>query len=240
MFLHHLAHEVTQELAIEHYSINHKKHKTLIREMSWAQFIENQVGIGCFGPIRIGGVDPCIPKDLNVYSIILHLRDPRDVLTSRFFHRTYGQKSKHIQASEREYYEQAGIDTFILDNIQDFKQRYDTLIANFLGRENVILIYYEEMVSDYSTWLTHFLSAFSHIPMPKPLLSVFGGPNTLTKIHQKLYKKHENDFSVVSENKYKQIRQITPGDHKRKLKPETLEKLNSEFREILDTLNYDL
>jgi hypothetical protein len=42
------------------------------------------------------------------------------------------------------------------------------------------------------------------------------------------------------EDQKKHIRQKKPGDHKRKLKPETIEVLNSEFGAVLKALQYPI
>jgi hypothetical protein len=48
----------------------------------------------------------------------------------------------------------------------------------------------------------------------------------------------EVSFAVDKENIYSHKSQVMPGDHKRKLKPETIEILNSEFHHILEKLGY--
>ena len=48
---------------------------------------------------------------------------------------------------------------------------------------------------------------------------------------------NEANFDV-EEDIYSHKRQVTPGDHKRKLLPETIDRLNSEFGEVLDVLGY--
>lgn len=49
----------------------------------------------------------------------------------------------------------------------------------------------------------------------------------------------EANFSVAREDLNSHKRQVQPGYHKRKLKPETIEILNDRFAEILETLGYD-
>jgi hypothetical protein len=68
--------------------------------------------------------------------------------------------------------------------------------------------------------------------MPKIKADV--SPSLINKI------KSEADFTVQKENISSHKRQITPGDNKRKLKPETIEILNDRFADILDTLGYDV
>jgi hypothetical protein len=44
---------------------------------------------------------------------------------------------------------------------------------------------------------------------------------------------------VSSENAHAHKRQVVPGDHRRKLAPETIVQLNQQFGEILSLLQYD-
>ena len=44
--------------------------------------------------------------------------------------------------------------------------------------------------------------------------------------------------SSTSENLMKHKRQVIPGDHRRKLKPETIATLNSDLADILDRYGY--
>ena len=50
--------------------------------------------------------------------------------------------------------------------------------------------------------------------------------------------KREANFTFDREDIYSHKRQVTPGDHKRKLKPETIEILNDRFAKISETLGY--
>ena len=47
-----------------------------------------------------------------------------------------------------------------------------------------------------------------------------------------------NDSVNTKENKMKHKRQVTPGDHRRKLKPETIAKLNTDLADILTRYGY--
>ena len=85
MFLHRVTSETAQELGIDYYSINDDKYFDIIKEQSWLRFIEDETKTGCFGPIRAEEAKPNIPEELDAYSIVLHLRDPRDALTSLLF-----------------------------------------------------------------------------------------------------------------------------------------------------------
>ena len=238
-FLHRLARDVSGFVGIDHYSLNYRKdYGNAIRQSSWRQFIEDSTGGDCFGPIRSGVAEPIFPDNLSDCSVILHLRDPRDVLTSLFFSGTYGHiKNKDCfnpSDVKRKQWEIDGIDFFVSERIPRYKERFHNLTSTLLGRENVTFITYEEMLSDFSRWLDRFLGAFAHhMPVPHDDRQC---PKSYSEIHRMLQKRYRHEFVPASENIYSHKRQITPGDHKRKLRPETIDRLNTEFEQILDLL----
>jgi len=243
MFLHRLTNDLSKYIGFDYYSINNDEYFDQIRSLSWKKFIESMPKSSCFGPIRAGAAEPSIPAGPESYSIVLHLRDPRDVLVSLFYTHTYNHPRRpgrfNPSDKQRNKWKEEGIDKFVLDNAPDIKRRYLYLTSAFLGKKNVILIRYEDMVSDYHTWLQHFLAAFSHFPVPaKRILKFFKHHNSWSDIYKKYLNKYKNDFTISSENIYRHKRQITPGDHKQKLKEDTIKKLNFEFGDILKMLNY--
>ena len=85
MFLHRLTNDLSKHIGFDYYSINKTEYFDQIKSISWKKFIESKPKNSCFGPIRAGAAEPSIPEELESYSIVLHLRDPRDVLVSLFF-----------------------------------------------------------------------------------------------------------------------------------------------------------
>jgi hypothetical protein len=198
---------------------------------------------GCFAPVRFF-VD--IPR-LESYRIILHLRDPRDVLVSMFYSYCY------IHAGELEantgYRKEAaskGIDAFVLakategsanypgdygtgghveDLIGNLPKRYDDYLERVFGRPNVSFVKYEEMVTDYRSWLEKFIEPFP-IENKSEVVEQFAGRSA------ELFPRRTGD--VMSH-----VRHVAPGDHKAKLQPRTIERLNEIFSDTLDTLGYE-
>ena len=82
------------------------------------------------------------------------------------------------------------------------------------------------MVTDFPAWLAKFMAPF-------PL-------DNAGRLHAKLARKYRNNFRVKREDVRKQKRQITPGDHKRKLHPDTIAFLNEQLAPILETLGYEV
>ena len=249
MFLHQLTIDVANEFGIDYYSINSKRYFDEIKQSSWKIFIENrlkenQSKPSCFGPIRSGITDAIFPHPLSEYSIVLHLRDPRDVLTSFFFYSTYShlkrEKGFDPDTAPRKPWQDGEIDRFVLEQLPSFKARYQLLISTLLGNDNVKFVTYEDMVSNYSAWLDRFLSAFSQLDIAsKHTLRPTVVPDFIAQIRQNLFEKYKDEFVVpTEENIYRHKRIIKPGDHRHKLQPNTIEILNSEFSGILKSLSY--
>ncbi len=248
MFLHRLTLDVTRLLNIDYYSINKEEYYDLIKKNGYIFFTDDLNKKGCFGPIR-GGREFSCPKNIETYSIILHLRDPRDVLTSLYFSHAYSHSRKEGRFNpsdeQRELWREDGIDKFVTKKAFGYKDYYTTYCKNLLGRENVIFIKYENMVSNYKQWLEHFLSAFYCMNSEEMKnFNILDYRNIYSEISKKLiyiklYRKYRNEFKVSSENINRHKRQIIPGDYKRKLSPETIQFLNHEFRDILTLLKYE-
>ena len=174
----------------------------------------------------------------------MHLRDPRDVLTSAYYSHVYNHKrTKRFNPSDdqRSEWEEQGVDDFVINRIPRVKNEYEALCEHFLGKENVVFLKYEEMVADYGKWLEGFLSAFSGFePKQRAGLGKLLGENTRQRIYAALYDKYKGDFSSAKkkEDVYSHKRQVTPGDYARKLKQSSIEQLNNEFSSILTGLNY--
>ncbi|MGB0564598.1 MAG: hypothetical protein ACPGVO_22780 [Spirulinaceae cyanobacterium] len=250
MFLHRLTTDVAQEYGLHYYSINDDQYYQTIKQQSWQQFIEktveNQSELSCFGPIRGGETDAIFPTDLNNYAAVLHLRDPRDVLTSLFFSHSYSHKREEGKFNpsdeKRRRWREAGVDAYALEKMPDYKARYELLIATLLDSGQAKLVKYEDLVTDYPTWLTDFLSAFDVLEVPdKKMLGLLNLPNSPAQIRDRLARKYQREFKIPkSEDLGAHKRQVKPGEHKDKLQPETIATLNQAFGAVLERLGYAL
>lgn len=195
---------------------------------------ENWLGkTGCFGPLRYCYDVPQIDES----RAILHVRDPRDVLVSQFYSKAFSHREVAYPDGSRcrDYRPQwieDGIDDFIFSLIpaQDYTwcdrlhTVYTRYCRNLLDRENVTLVTYEEMVSNYQAWLKTVISGLS-----------LADPDGAYEI---LYERYKDSFTVDGEDVNRHKRQVAPGDHRRKLKPETIEKLNENFAEVMGKFGY--
>ncbi len=181
----------------------------------------------CFGPFRI--LINAVP-DYNNYKIILHLRDPRDVLVSAYFSYFYNH---YFPLANRRYskflWEQVKkawrlkIDRYVLAAAPQMCKRYQAYCRKFLGKSNVLFVKYEEMVTDFCGWINKIIN-FSGLDIKEGFLKALIA---------------EADFGVGKEDIYSHRRQVTPGDYKRKLKRETIAELDGIFAEVLKDLGYE-
>jgi hypothetical protein len=81
---------------------------------------------------------------------------------------------------------------------------------------------YEDMVGDFSAWLDRLIG-FLELDLGREFIEGL---------------KAGAEFKVSKEDVYKHKRQVTPGDHRRKLKPATIEILNAKTREIRQFFGY--
>ncbi len=242
MVLHRVLRDICEKNNVAYYSPNQSgAHKMPFdRIFNGEDFIAARNGY--FGPLRF-----FVPSAaLASANIIVHLRDPRDVLTSMFFSYCFMHPGE-IEANTgyRKEVAEAGIDKFVLDmsdenfsrytgdygtgspysryigNVQD---RYITYLREIIGKPNAVVISYEEMVLDFRSWLRKFLA-------------VFELPDT-DETYRFVESRHAETVKPAGEDIWSHKRKVTPGDYKEKLKPETISELNVRFSEVLDALGY--
>ncbi|MEX1247028.1 MAG: sulfotransferase domain-containing protein [Anaerolineales bacterium] len=172
-----------------------------------------------YGPI---GTFRNIPE-FSSYSTVLQLRDPRDVLTSLYFSTAFSHAIINPKMIRRRKESLAmSIDDFVLKEIEEYLPIYEGYCQQLAKNPQIMYLKYEDMVSDFENWLGR--------------LSRHPGLADQSRVLERV--KAEADFAVQAEDKYSQRRQVAPGDHKRKLRPATVEKINLAFRDVLTQLNY--
>jgi len=177
-----------------------------------------------------GGMIEGIP-DLEKYLVVLMVRDPRDILVSEYYSIAYShpEPSKRISKydgfmEKRRTARQITIDEYVIgesDRVHNVYQRYLTQLLNHYPQ--VYLTTYEDMASDFRIWLEGLLE-YCELEISNELLQ------SLLKDSEQLQPKKE----VI----YQHIRKGKPGDHKEKLKQETIDYLNSKFSSILKEFEY--
>jgi hypothetical protein len=172
-----------------------------------------------YGPL---GTFRNIP-DLGKYAIFLQLRDPRDVLTSLYFSTRYSHaliSPKVIRRRKQSL--SISIDEFVLKGVDEYVPIYEQYCQQLISRRDVLFLKYEDMVADFPGWVAR--------------LSLHLGLSEQTAALDRILQ--QADFSVRSEDEHSQRRQVTPGDHQRKLQPETVEGLTTSFKSVLNVLGY--
>ncbi|HUN74195.1 MAG TPA: sulfotransferase domain-containing protein [Steroidobacteraceae bacterium] len=197
---------------------------------------------GCFAPVRFYVDLPEIEK----YEVLLHLRDPRDVLVSMFYSYCYIHPGAVApNTGYRKAAAEGGIDAFVLakasetstrfpgdygtgghveDLIGNLPRRYRDYIRHLLGRPNVTLLRYEEMVTNYPAWLAKFARPF-------PLQHRQAQLEEWAARASSFFPQRTGD--VMSH-----VRHVMPGDYGAKLRPETIQRLDEIFSDALTALGY--
>ena len=241
MVLHRVLRDICEHNAIEYHSENGPSPKFPPRKIfAGADYIAKHTG--CFGPIRF-----FVPsRALGDARILLHLRDPRDVLTSMFFSYCFmhrgpvpGNSGYRKEVAER------GIDHFVLDmsseaaaryegdygtgrpyleHIGNMAARYNRYLREVIGRPNALVISYEEMVLDFPSWLRRVVSRFE-----------LADAEATYRIVSERY---AESVKPQSEDIFSHKRKVVPGDYREKLQPATIAELNRRFSDVLDALGY--
>jgi Sulfotransferase domain len=242
MVLHRVLRDICEKNNIAYYSPNQSGANKMPfdRIFNGEDFIAARHGY--FGPLRF-----FVPSAaLESANIIVHLRDPRDVLTSMFFSYCFMHPGE-IEANTgyRKEVAEAGIDKFVLDMsdatfsrytgdygtgspysryIGNIQERYMTYLREVIGKPNAVVVSYEEMVLDFPSWLRKFLAAFELADADAT--------------YRFVERRHAETVKPAGEDIWSHKRKVTPGDYKEKLKPETIAELNLRFSEVLDALGY--
>lgn len=181
----------------------------------------------CFAPFRYFHAG--IP-DISPYRVVLMLRDPRDVLVSFYFsmaqsHRTPAAQtmSREILLNEREAASRCSIDQYVVEKAPEFVATYESYLAYVFGKPNVLFTTYEQMIASFEPWLQSIINHCGFTPSSATIQSLVSAAKV----------------GVETEDPSKHIRQVTPGDHRRKLKPETIAALNAQFVSVMDRLGYN-
>lgn len=192
---------------------------------NWSKNLYPQNGY-FFGPFRKfhGGI-----PWLSDNPLIFHIRDPRDVLVSLYYslktshYIPYSNKKAALYMLERrKTTAQMEIDEFVLEEAHRIKSEYLEYFNGFSSHNNICISKYEEMVDNFEAW---FLNVCRGI-----------GINESDQLINICHKKRPGKV-LESEKSHK--RQVTPGDHRRKLSKSTISELDSILKEVLIKCKYD-
>jgi len=243
MFIHRVCTDLARVTNRVYYSPNGGDVLVTLKEMATNKAFWTDKKSGCFGPLRTFIRIP----DMDESRILLHLRDPRDVLVSMYFSYCYSHSGEVAGGTGyRKAVADNGIDDFVLElamaqrqpvsgdygtgahlweiagNVQ---QRYRTYVEQLLegSHPNVVLLRYEDMISDLDGWLGKVAEEFE-----------VDDPATV----KRLADHYRPAFQRKSENAWVHMRKVTPGDYLEKLRPATIAELDRIFGDMLACLGY--
>ncbi len=170
-------------------------------------------------------------RELSRYKILLMVRDPRDILVSDYFSisKSHPEPSKGGDKAEafleRRFQSQSQtIDAFVLSEAGQYYSRLSTYLHHLDGKPNVLLLRYEDMISDYKSWLESIIRFLELSPD--------------TRVMEKLLNDRKKGFGG-QENQSSHHRKGVHRDFLEKLKPETISTLNAQFKDILTKWGYE-
>ena len=159
---------------------------------------------------------------------IVQIRDPRDILVSEYYSNAWihpdnawSERRKEL----RKVIQTMSIDDYVLEGAEKLGTfgnlplviRYQPILNLSLpSQHQLIIVRYEDMIKDFKTWLTKVMQPFE---LNDILVTEY-------------YEKYQHEFQPKEESLHHK-RKMTPGDHREKLRPETIEKLNTIFQDIL-------
>ncbi|MGB5596538.1 MAG: sulfotransferase domain-containing protein [Crocosphaera sp.] len=163
---------------------------------------------------------------------IVQIRDPRDILVSEYFSNAWIHPDTQWSEERKELrtiIQQMSIDEYVVEGAEKLgtfgeiplKIRYQPILNLSLPENHqIIIIKYEDMITDFKNWLGKSIKPFQFDLNLEPF------------IIEEYYNKYKHEFTEKSET-LEHKRKMTPGDHKQKLKPDTIDKLNDIFKEVL-------
>jgi len=165
---------------------------------------------------------------LDKLKVIVQVRDPRDCLTSAYF----SFKKSHVPPKDpeklkqfmerRKKLETLDINQYALQESGGYKTRLRILRELVQRHDDVLVLKYEDMVERTEQWL-------------EQIAKFVGQPITLA-LRDKLAGKI--DFAVDQEDISKHKRQVSPGDHKRKLSEKTIRQISDKMTDEMAFFGY--
>lgn len=180
-----------------------------------------------FGPFRTKSVTPLL--ELKALRPIVHVRDPRDCIVSLYYSLVYS----HVEPGpgpvrdqflkDRQQFRDMGVDAFCFEALRRGYSALGIMRKAVQELPGATLSRYEDMVADFGTWLRKLLSDIN-LDVDTELFSSL----------------QRNAVFEVSEDPLQHKRQVTPGDHKRKLRLETQQAMTEAFVDDLLFFGYSL
>lgn len=165
--------------------------------------------------------------DFSPFKKIWLIRDPRDIVVSHYFSMKKshaippGSQGKNL-LELREKLSSIDIDDYVIQAAPTFKTIFNSY--KVIEDDKLKLFRYEDIIFNKSQWIKDIVD-FLQLNLEDSQI------NEIAARH---------DVFPNSENISLHVRQVSPGDHKRKLMRQTIDKLNDIFKEILEKYEYPI
>ncbi len=176
-----------------------------------------------------GGLVEGIPN-IEAYRTVLMIRDPRDALVSGYhsYSKSHAVPQAKDKADEflafRERISNQSLDDYVMDVSANAKWRMQQYLDLKRSHPGVCVMKYEDMIADFEPWLDAILN--------------YCGWQISAELRDSLVAEAKKSRSKKDEDVTKHRRQVTPGEHKRKLQSSTVQYLDECFADILQGFGY--
>lgn len=158
--------------------------------------------------------------------IVLLVRDPRDMLVSSYYSMvaSHGVPTEGPQREEllrsRKMAGKLTVDEYCLRFAHGYQQEFERCRAHF---DRATVFRYEDVIFQKHTFVANLCKIIG-VSLPR---------DEIDRIAQ------AHDVRPKTEDVSAHVRKVTPGDHRNKLKPETIDALNGVFAEFMTYYGYD-
>lgn len=168
--------------------------------------------------------------EIDHYYVLLMLRDPRDVIVSDYYSVAYshGLSPNKLRGEEllnrRNRVQKMTVDEYAIEKAEHFQKVYSDYCNYLVKDQNIRFLRYENFMQNFDFWIKQL----------EQCLKI-----RISQEDRNILYELKGGNVKITENKLNHIRKATPGDYKNKLTEETQDFLNSTFKDILLTLNYE-
>ncbi|MGB1930122.1 MAG: hypothetical protein ACPHO8_12500 [Mariniblastus sp.] len=222
MFLYHFFKHLSQKHGFQYFSENNEPAND-------GKLSASNQGNFCRCPIRnFEPLESTFDHPTNCYRIF-HVRDPRDILISEYFSFGWIHPTQDSDLDQvRKSLQKMSIDDYVLHHCTQreipLERKFSSIVERTLDPNFETVVTYETMVTNFSKWLSR-------------VVPVFGIRHSKLAIMQLAWR-YRKEFHTKKETMTHK-RCITPGDHRRKLKSSTIDRLNLRFESILTKFGYE-
>lgn len=202
-------------------------------------FILEHIGLFDRPGYYFGALRPPIVGQMGNFRgqrIVVQVRDPRDCVVSNFFSTAFGHVEPPAGETRDDFVKNRQIlrnrlsrgrpvkqiNKFALGSARNYAEHFESLRRIADGHPDCFISKYEDMVLRTDAWIER-LAEFLQIPLT---------PSYRAAVAPLL------DFSADKEVQERLKRQVLPGDHVRKLQPETIAAITETLRTQLQAFGY--